>query len=159
MQQPLRSLRFESWYPIGAAVFGVVVGWFASDYFDATLWLYSASVAFGAVLTGFTLTTLAMLSSLATKAMRRIRGTSYLQVLAKYMGQALFGGMLLALVGMGGLLIESTRIEYDTITWKSLSFAVWVGAITFSVTTFFRLACFLIIMFQHRDNDPGERLS
>ena len=99
------SLTWERWYPCAVAVLAAGLGAaFHPDRFAFPPQLLRGTVSPGALAFGAVGVSLAVLSGLDSLFMRRIRWTSYVIVLQRYVGWALLAGLALALVGLAGLL-------------------------------------------------------
>ena len=141
---PKRSLVWERYYPFGwAAVSAVMCWWLGLDFADVPSHLLSATVTFGAISSGFVGTSLAILTSLGTPVMRKIRQTPYVRVLRQYLGWALTSGIVLSCVSILGLFLHATS-SYFAMAW-------WV-ALTFCIACLFRLAGTMLFVFSDPEN-------
>ena len=99
------SLTWERWSPCAVAVLAAGLGAaFDPDGFAFPPQLLRGTVSLGALAFGAVGVSLAVLSGLDSLFMRRIRWTSYVIVLQRYVGWALLAGLALAFVGLAGLL-------------------------------------------------------
>ena len=99
------SLTWERWYPCAVAVLAAGLGAaFHPDRLPFPPQLLRGTVSLGALAFGFVGVFLAVLVGLDSPFMRRIRRTSYVIVLRRYVGWALLAGLALALVSLAGLL-------------------------------------------------------
>ena len=97
------SLTWERWYPGAVAVLAAGRGAaFDPDRLAVPPQLLRGTVSLGALAFGSVGVSLAVLAGLDSPFMRRIRRTSYVIVLRRYVGWALLGGLALALVGLAG---------------------------------------------------------
>lgn len=141
------SLSWEKFYPF---VVGLLVGapplvWDWCIGSDQQL-LLSATITFGAITSGFVGTSLAILTSLDTGVMQRIRRTRYVRVLRGYMGWGLFSGIFVCCVSMAGLLWQLTEQVWFT--------AVWCAAIVFCLACLYRLSKLMLQIFSDHENQP-----
>ena len=105
MPAPANSLTWERWYPCAVAVLAAGLGAaFDPDRLAVPPQPLRGTVSLGALASGAVSASLAALAGLDSPFMRRIRRTSYVLVLRRYVGWALLAGLALALVGLAGLL-------------------------------------------------------
>lgn len=140
---PQRSLVREQCYPFAlAAVSAVMCWWIGVDFADVPLHLLSATVTFGAIASGFVGTSLAILTSLDTPIMRKIRRTSYVRVLRRYLGWALASGIVLSCASILGMFLHAS-------SWFAMA---WWGAFTFCIACLYRLARTMLFVFSDPEN-------
>ena len=140
------SLTWEKFYPFVGLLVGAVPlvgGWCIGS--DQQL-LLSATITFGAITFGFVGTSLAILTSLGTRVMQRIRQTPYVLVLREYMGWGLFSGIFVCCVSMVGLLFRLTEQVWFT--------AAWCAAIVFCLACLYRLSRLMLKIFSDPENQP-----
>jgi len=105
--------------------------------------LLSATVTFGAIVSGFVGTSLAMLTSLGAPVMRRIRRTMYVRILRGYLGWALASGIVLSCTSLTGLFLNTTSAGFTT---------AWCATLTFCVACLYRLARVMLFVFSDPEN-------
>lgn len=141
---PQRSLVWEQCYPFALAVVSAVICWWLGfDFADVPLQLLSATVTFGAIASGFVGTSLAILTSLDTPVMRKIRRTPYVRILRWYLGWALTSGTVLSCVSILGLFLHATS------SWFAMA---WWAAFTFCIACLYRLARTMLFVFSDPEN-------
>ena len=97
------SLTRERGYPCAVAVLAAGLGAaFDPDRLAVPPQPLRGTVSLGALASGSVGVSLAVLAGLDSPFMRRIRRTSYMIVLRRYVGWARLGGLALALVGLAG---------------------------------------------------------
>ena len=74
-----------------------------------------ASLTLGAILTGFLATSKAILMTLDSPIMQRIRGTTYLDDLVSYLGQAIWLSFGFCIISLVGFFINATSYVYGFI--------------------------------------------
>ena len=139
-----RSLVWEQCYPFALAATAAVICWWLSlDFADVPLQLLSGTVTFGAIASGFVGTSLAILTSLGTPVMRKIRRTPYVRILRRYLGWALASGIVLSCVSILGLFLHATS------SWFTMA---WWAVLVFCITCLYRLARTMLFVFSDPEN-------
>lgn len=143
-------VRVDRFYPFGLALAAGLLSWVWEWAIgeDQAL-LLSASITFGAIVSGFVGTSLSILTSLSTRVMDRIRGTSYIYDLRSDMGWALFAGMVVCCVSMAGMLFEFYSSAIYT--------AFWISAMMLCLACLYRLSKLMLLIFTDHENRPLER--
>ena len=146
------TLRKERWWPTVAAIGAFSAGYYFRESVSAEALLFSASVAFGAIVAGFTGTCLSILIALDTGVMRAIRrNTVVFSILAKYLGHTVFSGVFLSAIGITALL---TSAPNEITTMEQWVFACWCAIIAYCFSCFCRLEIIMLRVFSHPDNTP-----
>lgn len=141
---PSRSLLWEQSYPFAwAAVAAVMCWWLGFDFADVPVHLLSATVTFGAIVSGFVGTSLAILTSLDTPIMRKIRRTLYVRILRRYLGWALASGIVLSCANILGMFLHATS------SWFAMA---WWAALTLCIACLYRLARTMLFVFSDPEN-------
>ena len=141
---PSRSLVWERFYPFAWAAIAAVMCWrLGFDFADVPVHLLSATVTFGAIVSGFVGTSLAILTSLDTPIMRKIRRTLYVRILRRYLGWALASGIVLSCVNILGMFLHATS------SWFAMA---WWAALTFCIACLYRLARTMLFVFSDPEN-------
>ena len=144
-----RTHTWERYYPLIVALIAAVSAWF----FDVAITedqqlLLSATITFGAIVSGFVGTSLSILTSLGTPVMRQVRKTSYIKHLRHYLGWGLGSGVILACISIVGLLFGS-----DDFYWNSFT-CFWTFALVFCLACLYRLAMMMLRVFSDPENCP-----
>ncbi len=141
----MMSLWLEKQYPfLVAGCVGGAILWLDLDMEPNAPQLLAATVTFGAVVSGFVGTSLAILTSLDTPIMRRIRATEYRGILKSYLGWALCAGIVLSLTGIFGLFVDASRVPLFVSTWSLV--------LAFCVCCLWRLGRTMLEVFSDREN-------
>lgn len=141
------SLQMERLHPwLLALIVGGVAFWFGWTP-DEGQALLSATINFGAIVSGFVGTALSILTTLGTQVMQEIRRTAYLKVVRDYLASGLASGIILACVSMAGLA--------GSLHHFSWFFAVWLGAVVFCLASLRRLAATILLIFTDPKHRPG----
>lgn len=148
-----RSPKTDRWWPFALALAAGAAAWtFGLRLPDSPGLLLGATVTFGAITSGFVGTSLSILTSLDAPVVRRIRKTSYIDVLRNYLGWALAAGVVLSCAGLGGLFFAPPAGWLGTAWWAAL--ALCLGCL-------WRLARIMLLLFSHpdamRDDAPPYR--
>ena len=117
------SLFLEKFAPYILAITGALLWWRLKITLPSGDAILSSSLTIGAILTGFLATAKAVLLSLNSPIMDRIRETGYINDLVSYLSQAIwlsFGYCCLAIMGF---FVDTSSVFYG-ITW----FALGLGA-------------------------------
>ncbi|MCY4594885.1 MAG: hypothetical protein OXC19_08820 [Bryobacterales bacterium] len=138
----MRSLRVERRYPFVLAALALGLAAWLPGGLERPLpaLLFASTVTLGAIVAGFVGTCLSVLIVLKTPLMENIRETEYLDTLANYIGWTLFSGLLLAFVGLAGLLLEDCN--------RSLPPPVWCASVVFCTGCLWRISGLALKIFR-----------
>ena len=143
------SLTWERWYPcaIGVLVAGLGAA-FDPDRLAFPPQLLRGTVSLGALAFGFVGVILAVLVGLDSPFMRRIRRTSYVIVLRRYVGWALLGGLAVALVSLAGL--------WPGVAARPAFAYAWGFALAFCLACLYRIGRIMLYLFSDSEHsaDP-----
>ena len=143
------SLTWERWYPCAVAVLAAGLGAaFHPDRLSFPPQLLRGTVSLGALAFGFVGAALAVLVGLDSPFMRRIRRTSYVIVLRRYVGWALLAG--LALASLAGLLPGGAA--------RPAFAPAWGFALAFCLACLHRIGRIMLFLFsdpEHSANSPS----
>ena len=142
------SLTRERWYPCAIAVLAAALcAAFDPDRLAFPPQLLHGTVSLGALAFGSVGVSLAVLAGLDSPFMRRIRRTSYVLVLRRYVGWALLAGLALALVGLAGQLPEIVA---------GPAFApAWGFALAFCLACLHRIGRIMLFLFSDPDHSAN----
>ena len=102
--------------------------------------ILSASLTLGAILTGFMATSKAILMTLDSPIMQRLRETDYIGSITSYLGAAIWITFTFCLVTLAGLFVDN----------KSVIFGVfWIFLGTTSAGAFIRVTNIMLKIIQH----------
>ncbi len=133
----------ERYYPF---VLGAVA-LFTAYHFGAVLptetrkEILAAAISVGAILAGFLGTVKAIMMALPSALLQKLRTSGYMDVLAEYLGHALFGSLGLSVLSVVGLfpVEESYPIHFA---------AIWFAWSTFAVCAFWRVTGIMLGIFR-----------
>ncbi|MGE5523160.1 MAG: hypothetical protein ACM3SS_05540 [Rhodospirillaceae bacterium] len=143
------SLWVERWLPVVLAALATA----AWRYVDPQPTLseqavndfLSASINIGAILTGFLATSKAILMALpADSVMGRIRSSRYIDDLANYLAQAIWGCLTFAVANLVGFF----AIGHFQASWEWFG-TVWLALAVFSVGAFVRVTTIMLQILRH----------
>jgi len=145
------SLRKERWFPFVLAIFsGALICKFKNNFIISSL-LFSSSISFGAIITGFSATCLAVLIGLDSDIMRKIRQTQrILPVLSEYMGFAMFSGLLFSSLGILGLLLFDE--DLNCLRFQNVLLPMWSASLAFCLSCLCRLGRIMLKIFSSPSN-------
>ena len=145
------SLTWERWYPCAVAVLVAGLGAaFDPDRLAFPPQLLGGTVSLGAFAFGSVGAALAVLVGLDSPFMRRIRRTSYVIVLRRYVGWALLAGLALALVSLAGLLPGGAA--------RPAFAPAWGFALAFCLACLHRIGRIMLLLVndpEHSANSPS----
>lgn len=102
--------------------------------------ILGASLTLGAILTGFLATSKAILMTLDSPIMQRIRKTSYLSDLVSYLGQAIWMNFAYCIISLVGFFVDTGE------TWYGL-FWIFIGVS--SAGAFIRVTNIMLKIIKH----------
>ena len=143
-RQMRMTLTTERYYPFVLAALAAAASWgvdFALPAHPEAL--LGATVAFGAIASGFVGTSLSILTALGTRVMRRIRQTTYVHILREYLGWALASGLVLSCASIVGLVVDTPSV------WLAI---IWCATLTFCIACLYRLARVMLFVFSDPEN-------
>ena len=145
------SLTWERWYPCTVAVLAAGLGAaFDPDRLAVPPQLLRGTVSLGALAFGAVGVSLAVLVGLDSPFMRRIRRTSYVIVLRRYVGRAPLAGLALALVGLASLL--------PGVAARPAFAPAWGFALASCLVCLHRIGRIMLLLFsdpEHSANSPS----
>ena len=148
------SLGKERWYPIVLAGIALLCGFVIGSLLSIKPLLFSASVAFGAIVAGFSGTCLSILMVLDTQTLKAIRRTKVYSILASYLGHSIFSGVFLSVASIGCLMTLNTQVSS---VGERIAFAIWCGAVIYCFSCFCRLSIIMLRMFSNPGNKVGDK--
>jgi hypothetical protein len=146
------NLFFERIYPYVLAAAGTI-GWYRlglSIPIGASDSLLGSSLTIGSIITGFMGTAKAILISLDSPIMKRLRETRYLFDLASYLSQAIWLSFSFSVFALVGYFIDVTRVKCE---WYGL---VWIFLGIASGAAFLRVISVMLKIFKHPGNDKSS---
>lgn len=135
------NLKIERYYPNLAASIAAAAWWYFSLKLPADEKEFlAAALSLGAVLTGFIATAQAILMALPNDSvMARLRTSGYVPDLVRYIGSALFGGVLFCTVCLLGFFLLSS----DEMVKKIYS-TLWIFLGVFTLLAFYRITTIMM---------------
>lgn len=146
-----QTLRKERCYPFVLAFISAVLTYQFRKDFVISPSLFSSSVTFGAIVTGFSGTCLAVLIGLESDLMRKIRKTKILIILSEYMSLAMCSGLLFSFLGILGLLLLDNK-DVNCSSVKNIIITLWGGGLAFCLACLFRFGHIMLQIF----SDPNR---
>lgn len=136
-----QSLTFERWYPFIFAGFFAALSWLLEFSLpdDGRKELLSATISVGAILAGFLGTAKAILMALPQVVMTKLRSSTYLDDLAKYLGVALKSCLAVSAFSISGFFPFATN---NNLIFSSL----WLALFVFAVLSFWRVSNIMLII-------------
>lgn len=141
-----QTLRKERCYPFVLAFISAVLTYQLRKKFVISPSLFSSSVTFGAIFTGFSGTCLAVLIGLESDLMRKIRKTKILNYLSEYMSLAMCSGLFFSFLGILGLLLLDNK-DLDCSSVKTIIITLWGGSLAFCLACLFRFGHIMLQIF------------
>lgn len=144
-----RTRIWERYYPLIAALIAAVGAWF----FDVAIkegseLLLSATITFGAIVSGFVGTSLSILTSLGTPVMHKVRKTSYIKDVRHHLGWGLGSGVILSCISIVGLLFGVDDFQRNSFTY------IWTFGLVFCLACLYRLGMIMLRIFSDPENLP-----
>jgi len=118
----MKSIWVEKLSPYILAIAGAFLWWKLDLALPSGDGILSSSLTLGAILTGFLATAKAILMSLDSPIMQRIRGTDYIRDLASYLSQAIWLSFGFCIVSIIGFFVPTNSTWYG-FTWIILGLA------------------------------------
>lgn len=115
----MKSIYLEKSAPYLLAIAGAVLWWQCDIELPAGDAILSSSLTLGAILTGFLATAKAIVMSLDSPIMNRIRETTYINDLVSYLSQAIWLSFGFCIVSIIGFFVATNGGIYG-LTWISL---------------------------------------
>lgn len=118
----MKSIYLEKFAPYALAVAGALLWWKLQLELPTGEGILNSSLTLGAILTGFLATAKAIVMTLDSPIMQRIRETTYVNDLVSYLSQAIwlsFGFCIVSLVGF----FVSTKSAWYGLAWITLGLA------------------------------------
>lgn len=112
----------------------------------------SASLTIGAILTGFMATSKAILMTLDSPIMQRLRETDYIKDLVSYLAQALWLSFLFSIISLAGFFID-TNMPMSTVVaqvffWYGI---IWITVGVASAASFIRITKVMLKILLHQN--------
>ncbi len=136
----MNSLYIEKFLPYALAIVGAVLWWKFDIQLPEGEGILGSSLTLGAILTGFLATAKAILMTLDSPIMQRIRETSYINDLVSYLGQAIWLSFSFCIVSLIGFFV-ATNNDYYGLAWILLGLS--------SGATFIRVANIMLKVIKH----------
>lgn len=134
----LKSAAWERQYPLLAAAIAGAIGWcFGMDMPAHPHHALAATVTFGAIVSGFVGTSLSILIALNSPVMKKVRKTSVLASLERYLSRALMSGIVLSCTSLLGMWTAEE-------TWYPV---LWLFVLVFCLMCLVRLARVILGLF------------
>lgn len=139
----MKSIKVEKAYPYVTAVILSLL-WFFSDLsFPNGKEILSASLTIGAILVGFLATSKALMMTIDTPVMNRIRSTSYVGIFASYMGHAIWLCFSFCILAMVGFFVDTASKWFGT---------AWVLIAIASACAFIRVTVVMLKIIKHQSS-------
>lgn len=140
----MTSLLFEKTVPYVAALVAALAWWQLDVSLPNGTPILSSSLTLGAILTGFLATAKAIVMTLDSPIMQRIRETTYVNDLVSYLGQAIWLSFAFCVVAMVGFFVETSSAWYG-LAWIVLGVA--------SAAAFIRVTNIMFKIIKHPSSD------
>ena len=118
----MKSIWLEKLSPYILAVSGALLWWTLGLSLPVGDGILSSSLTLGAILTGFLATAKAILMTLDSPIMQRIRGTHYIRDLTSYLSQAIWLSFSFCILSLIGFFVPKESAWYG-IAWIVLGLA------------------------------------
>ncbi len=115
-------LFLEKFIPYILALSGILVWWRLGISLPQGEGILGSSLTIGAILTGFLATSKAILMSVDSPVMKRIRVTDYLNDLVSYLSQAIWLSFSFCCTSLLGYFIQTSSFWYG-LTWIAIALA------------------------------------
>ena len=146
------TMTQERWYPSVFALGALTVGFVFYGELTLESLVFSASVAFGAIVSGFTGASLSILMILDSPNMKFIRKNACLKKsLRSYLGGSIFSGIYLFVSSTLCLLTLKTVCQIPDL-FKALIFGLWCGTVVYCVCCMVRLSVVMLGLFSTAKN-------
>ena len=136
----MKSLYLERLSPYLLAIAGALLWWKLQLALPPGEGILSSSLTLGAILTGFLATAKAILMSLDSPIMQRIRETTYISDLTSYLSQAIWLSFSFSLVSIIGFFVPTNSM------WYGLA---WIGFGLASAGAFVRVTNIMLKIIKH----------
>ena len=137
--------RRERHYPIVLAIFSFFLSITSNNNLDISELLFSASISFGSIFTGFVATCLSIMISSNSKIIQRIRESNYDKDLYDYTLSAMLSGFILSCLGILGLLFYKSCSLFIMNCLLSL----WIGSLIYCLFSGFRFGRVMFKIFKN----------
>jgi len=141
------KLLLERHQPFGWAIIGFAVSILLKEYFVISDSLFSASISFGSIFTGFVATCLSILISSKTQAIRKLRNTKnekLFKFFSDYTRSAMLGGFFFSFSSILALLIFDTNCLFLT----NLLFPLWFANLIYCLFSGLRFGKIMFEIFK-----------
>jgi hypothetical protein len=144
----------ERFYPIGLGI-ACAIGWLIGGhklivFAEAERWhldqLYVAVFAFLSITTGFLATFYCTIICMSEGFVRAIRDTRVLARFLTFVKRAIVLGFCVSLASIPIMVI--TPLPQEPLTASAFVVAIWIGAATWAIAAFFRVATLFFFMFE-----------
>lgn len=145
----IKPLTVERYTPYGVGLLAVAL-WF---YFDVSIpfekadSLLSSSLTLGAIMAGFLATAQAIVMTLDSPVMQRVRETDHIEDLVSYLTHAIFFAILFSVVCLAGYFFCPSGIVYGL---------VWISTAAISLSAFARISFIIMKIIKYPDEDEGD---
>ena len=136
----MKSLYLERLSPYLLAAAGALLWWKFQLVLPSGDGILSSSLTLGAILTGFLATSKAILMSLDSPIMQRIRETTYINDLTSYLSQAIWLSFSFCIVSIIGFFVPTNSMWYG-LAWISFGLA--------SAAAFIRVTNIMLKIIKH----------
>lgn len=143
--EEMTSLLFEKAVPYVAALVAALLWWQMDLALPNGTPILSSSLTLGAILSGFLATAKAIVMTLDSPVMQRVRETTYVNDLVSYLGQAIWLSFGFCIVAMVGFFVDTGSPWYGFI---------WIVVGVASAVAFVRVTSIMFKIIKHPSRDP-----
>jgi hypothetical protein len=124
-------LIFEKWMPFILAFIASILWWQLDVNLPAEKGVLGSSLTIGAIFAGFLATAKAILMSLDSPVMKRIKETTYMNELVSYLAQAIWLSFSFCIVSLVGYFLKTQNFWFGLV-WIAVAVAMAVAFIRFT---------------------------
>lgn len=136
----MKSIHLERFSPYFLGLAAVFIWWSFDMELPSGEGVLSSSLTLGAILTGFLATAKAIIMTLDSPIMQRLRETDYIHDIVSYLSQAIWLSFSFCILTLVGFFID------QTVEWYGM---VWIGLAVISGGAFIRVTNIMLKIIKH----------
>lgn len=143
----MKSIYLERFAPYLLGLAGILIWWKLDLKLPLGEGILGSSLTLGAILTGFLATAKAILMTLDSPIMQRLRETDYIHDVISYLSQAIWLSFSFCILTLIGFFVDQTKL------WFGIA---WIGIGVTSAGAFIRVTNIMLKIIKHSPKTDSE---